>query len=207
VKLLLRTKRPVQLTAAGAAFLREAEQILHHSHEAAQLARRAARGEVGSLGIGFFGTASSPFLPLLVQNYRGKFPDVQLRLYELTPDQQLAAFDDGRIDPGFSRKFPPNRRAWLSRKSPAPPEIGGRLPSRASALRSGVAEGGTDPKASFRSDSDNEARAIMPISAFRFGHHTPNSVAKKVPNNLETDSPLLDYFGEEMTEARGSPRL
>jgi len=40
----------------------------------------------------------------------------------------------------------------------------------------------------FRSDSDNEARAIMPISAFRFGHHTPNSVAKKAPNNLENDT-------------------
>lgn len=124
VKLLLRTKRRVQLTAAGVAFLREAEQILHHSQEAAQLARRAARGEVGSLGIGFFGAASSPFLPLLVQNYRGKFPDVQLRLYELTPDQQLAAFDDGRIDVGFSRKLPPDRRAEFEEENVYADQLG-----------------------------------------------------------------------------------
>ena len=67
VKLLLRTKRTVQLTAAGSVFLRVAEQILNHAKEAGQIARRAARGETGSLGIGFFGTASGPFLPSLVQ--------------------------------------------------------------------------------------------------------------------------------------------
>jgi DNA-binding transcriptional LysR family regulator len=109
VKLLLRTKRTVQFTAAGTAFLREAEEILRRSTEAQHLARRAARGEVGALGIGFFGTASAPILPLLVQTFRRKFPDVELRLYELNPDQQLVAFQDGRIDLGFSRLLPPDR--------------------------------------------------------------------------------------------------
>ena len=61
VKLLLRTKRTVQLTAAGSVFLREAEQILNHAKEAGQIARRAARGETGSLGIGFFGCLRSVF--------------------------------------------------------------------------------------------------------------------------------------------------
>jgi DNA-binding transcriptional LysR family regulator len=111
VKLLLRTKRSVQLTAAGTTFLRESEEILRRSIEAQRLAQRAARGEVGTLGIGFFGTASAPFLPLLVQTFRRKFPDVELRLYELNPDQQLAAFDKGQIDLGFSRPLPPEHRA------------------------------------------------------------------------------------------------
>lgn len=111
VKLLLRTKRSVQLTAAGTVFLREAGEILRRAVEAQRLAQRAARGEVGSLGIGFFGTASAPILPMLVQDYRQKFPDVDLRLYELNPDQQLAAFEDGRIDLGFSRPLPPERRS------------------------------------------------------------------------------------------------
>jgi DNA-binding transcriptional LysR family regulator len=111
VKLLLRTKRSVQLTAAGTAFLREADEILRRSTEAQRVAQRAARGEVGALGIGFFGTASAPILPMLVQTFRRKFPDVELRLYELNPDQQLAAFDDCRIDLGFSRPLPPDRRS------------------------------------------------------------------------------------------------
>jgi len=110
VKLLLRTKRSVQLTAGGSAFLREAEDILQRAGEARRLAQRAARGEVGSLGIGFFGTAAGPILPSLVQAYRRKFPDVELQLYEMNPDQQLAAFDDGRIQLGFSRLLPTDRR-------------------------------------------------------------------------------------------------
>ena len=111
VKLLLRTRRSVQLTAGGAIFLQEAEEILRRAGEASRLAQRAARGEVGSLGIGFFGTAAAPFLPSLVQSYRRQFPDVELQLYELNPDQQLAAFDDGRIQLGFTRPLPPDRRA------------------------------------------------------------------------------------------------
>lgn len=110
VKLLLRTRRRVQLTAAGTTFLKEAEEILRRADEARRQAQRAARGEVGRLGIGFFGTASAPILPALVQSYRGKFPDVELHLYELNPDQQLAAFDEGQIDLGFSRPLPPDRK-------------------------------------------------------------------------------------------------
>lgn len=111
VKLLLRTKRSVQLTAAGITFLREAEDILHRSTEARRLAQRAARGEMGNLGIGFFGTASAPILPGLVQSFRRSFPNVELRLFEMNPDQQLAAFEEGRIDLGFSRPLPQDRRS------------------------------------------------------------------------------------------------
>jgi DNA-binding transcriptional LysR family regulator len=117
VKLLFRTRRSVQLTAAGTTFLREAEDILSRADEARRLAQRAARGEVGSLGIGFFGAASAPILPALVQSYRAKFPDVELHLYELNPDQQLAAFDDGRIDLGFSRPLPPERQSEFEQKT------------------------------------------------------------------------------------------
>jgi DNA-binding transcriptional LysR family regulator len=111
VRLLFRTKRSVQLTAAGTAFLREAEVILRRANEAQQIAQRAARGEVGILGIGFFGTAFAPILPALVQAYRRKYPIVELHLFELNPDQQLVAFDEGRIDLGFTRRIPADRRA------------------------------------------------------------------------------------------------
>lgn len=111
VKLLLRTKRSVQLTAAGTTFLHQSEEILRRATEAQRLAQRAARGEVGTLGIGFFGTAAAPILPSLVQAFRREFPDVELRLFELNPDQQLAAFDEGGIDLGFSRPLPGERRS------------------------------------------------------------------------------------------------
>jgi hypothetical protein len=44
------------------------------------------------------------------------------------------------------------------------------------------------PPSRFRADSDNEAHAIIRISAFRSQHDTPNNVEKRRPNNLETHS-------------------
>src|SRR5690242_17964377 len=58
-QLLERSKRRVRLTAAGALFLDDARRILALSAQAAQTARRAGRGEVGELRIGF--TYSTPF--------------------------------------------------------------------------------------------------------------------------------------------------
>jgi DNA-binding transcriptional LysR family regulator len=66
-------------------------------------------GEEGQLRIGFFGFAVAAFLPALVQEYHRRFPDVELTLLELTNPQQLEAFDQGRLDIGFSRPLPAER--------------------------------------------------------------------------------------------------
>ena len=42
------------------------------------------------------------------------------------------------------------------------------------------------------------ARAIMPINAFRFGH-MPNSVEKKTPNNLENYRQSGNFFSQFFT--------
>jgi DNA-binding transcriptional LysR family regulator len=42
----------------------------------------------------------------------------------MTPDQQLAAFDDGRIDLGFSRKLPPDRRVEFEEENVYMDELG-----------------------------------------------------------------------------------
>lgn len=116
VKLFLRTKRSVQMTAAGSVLLREAGEILRRSGEATRLAQRAARGEVGSLRIGYLGPATFMILPGLVQAYRRKYPDVEVQLQHMNPDEQLAAFDEGRIDLGLSRPLPPERRPFFNER-------------------------------------------------------------------------------------------
>lgn len=111
VKLLERTRRRVELTVPGRVFLDEANEILRRSEEAVRLTQRAARGEVGTLNIGFFGSATAPFLPELARRYRQEFPQVELRLYELTPEQQMVAFEEGRIDLAFTRPLPSGQSA------------------------------------------------------------------------------------------------
>jgi DNA-binding transcriptional LysR family regulator len=48
-----------------------------------------------------------------VQTYLSKYPDVELQLHHMNPDDQLAAFDEGTLDLGLSRPLPPERRPYL----------------------------------------------------------------------------------------------
>ena len=108
VSLLHRTKRSVKLTAAGNAFLSEAKEILAHAELSKQIARRAARGETGSLAIGCVGAGASVFLPELIQSYRKRFPAVRVHLFEMTPEHQFQAFAREKIDVGFMRSLAPS---------------------------------------------------------------------------------------------------
>src|ERR1700747_3499378 len=110
VRLLVRDRRTVRLTAAGEIFPREALETLRRNEAAVRLTKRASVGEVGRLRIGFYGSAVSAFLPRLMREYHRRFPDVELTLLELTNTQQLEAFDQGELDIGFCRPLPAERR-------------------------------------------------------------------------------------------------
>src|SRR6185503_8042442 len=53
VSLFDRTSRRVELTAAGRALLSEGKRVIEDFHSATDAARRAARGETGSLSVAF----------------------------------------------------------------------------------------------------------------------------------------------------------
>ncbi|KIF83146.1 LysR substrate-binding domain-containing protein [Noviherbaspirillum autotrophicum] len=113
VQLLERTRRWVKLTEAGRLFLEDARRILALSEQAVETARRAERGEVGELRIGF--TSSTPLTEAFnkaVNAYRKAFPRVTLSLSEMPTLRQVEAIREQRIDLGFLR--PPE--ASLSRE-------------------------------------------------------------------------------------------
>jgi DNA-binding transcriptional LysR family regulator len=104
VALFRRSKRHVALTAAGERFLTSARQILSDAEAAADGARRAARGELGELRIGF--SSSLPFtslLPQVLRDYRASYPHVTLTLREMFTLDQLEALQLGRLDIGLIR--------------------------------------------------------------------------------------------------------
>ncbi|HJV28814.1 MAG TPA: LysR substrate-binding domain-containing protein [Aromatoleum sp.] len=99
-----RSRRRVELSEAGRRFLDHARDILARSNEAMEEARRAGRGELGLLRIGF--TASLPYTSILTDvlyAYRQRFPKVDLQLREMFSSDQFPAMLRREIDVGFVR--------------------------------------------------------------------------------------------------------
>jgi DNA-binding transcriptional LysR family regulator len=103
VQLLERSSRTVRLTAAGRAFFPEAARILRIAEEAVFAARRVARGEQGSLAIGFTSASGYSLLPEVVRRMRARLPGVTLTLKELVSTAQVEALNAGELDLGLMR--------------------------------------------------------------------------------------------------------
>jgi len=83
-QLLERSPRRVELTPAGQVFLKEAREILARVEQAGDAARRAARGEVGELIVGFVTIADYNLLPQTLSAFRARNPGIRLVLREAT---------------------------------------------------------------------------------------------------------------------------
>jgi DNA-binding transcriptional LysR family regulator len=103
IKLFSREGRMARLTPEGQAFYEEAVKTLAQAEQSIATAQRAAKGEIGRLGIGFMGFATYPFLSDLLRKYKTRHPGVALCLQENVPSEQDLAFDRGEIDIGFTR--------------------------------------------------------------------------------------------------------
>jgi len=104
VQLLLRTRRSVALTDAGAALLERARAMLAQAQALPEELRRIARGEAGELRIGF--TSTLPLTKVLrdiVADHRRTHPQVVLTLRELHTASQFEALRRGELDVGFVR--------------------------------------------------------------------------------------------------------
>lgn len=101
LRLFDRTKRSVQLTAAGAALVSEARDLLARAYTLPAYARASADGEAGLLRLAFVSTVGFDLLPRWVRAFREQHPKVQLELIEATGDVQLQALERGEIDAGF----------------------------------------------------------------------------------------------------------
>ena len=109
-RLFQRTKRSVHLTIAGRLTLEQATRTLEQAERTATVARKAGRGEQGSVEIGYVGSAAfSGILSKITFDYRKTNPDIELHLHELDITQQVDDVAHGRIDVGFIR---PPVRQW-----------------------------------------------------------------------------------------------
>jgi DNA-binding transcriptional LysR family regulator len=103
VELFRRNRRRVELTDAGRLLLEQARPLLRDADRIRTTLGRAGRGEVGTLRVGFVGSATYETLPPILRAFRDRYPDVELTLQEGTTNELIDALAAGRIDVGLVR--------------------------------------------------------------------------------------------------------
>ncbi|MGB5446567.1 MAG: LysR substrate-binding domain-containing protein [Psychromonas sp.] len=106
VKLFFRNSREVSITTAGERLLNEAVELLQRVELAKEQVVKTYQGEIGSLTIAYMGGATLSFIPGLVRHYSSLYPNVDINLIEMTASEQIEAFQQNKIDLGFSRPMP-----------------------------------------------------------------------------------------------------
>ncbi|VVN80697.1 HTH-type transcriptional regulator CatM [Pseudomonas fluorescens] len=99
VQLFRRRKRGIELTVAGEAYRVEVQRLLIMHEHASKVAQRTARGELGSVHVGYSGSAMfEPEFPALLKGLREHFPGIQLTLRQQPIEEQLEALERGDLD-------------------------------------------------------------------------------------------------------------
>jgi len=106
VRLLNRkTKMKLQLTEAGARFLESARGVLHWADEAEKTARKAARGEIGRLEVGYMiATAYSGLVQRFIRNFQNKYSGIDITLHQISTVNLVSAILSNELDAGFARE-------------------------------------------------------------------------------------------------------
>jgi DNA-binding transcriptional LysR family regulator len=100
-RLLDRDKHRVRLTEPGRVFYAEAMKTLGAVARAVHMTQRAAKGQTGSLALGFGGWAAYTFAPSVLRKYRALYPNVELSLHSIPMNAQLESLREKTIDVGF----------------------------------------------------------------------------------------------------------
>ncbi|EHP40353.1 LysR family transcriptional regulator [Cupriavidus basilensis OR16] len=101
-ELLRRSTREVALTPAGRVMYQEAVKILALARDAQGLAGRAAKGETGTVHVGFVGSAMLTNLAVAIRAFAQERPGVEVVVHELNSFEQIDALQRGLIDIGLA---------------------------------------------------------------------------------------------------------
>jgi DNA-binding transcriptional LysR family regulator len=103
VQLFERTKRKVELTAAGQYLKSEVDYIFNHLELTKTQLKEIASGNIGELRIGFLGSAAHTVLPELLVKISTAFPGIRSSLEELSNTTQIEMLEKDALDLGFVR--------------------------------------------------------------------------------------------------------
>lgn len=102
VALFERQARGVAITQAGRELAKDVRRILMSIEEAGRHVKSVAQGDRGTLRVSFSeAMLRRPVLPLVLRDFRARYPEVDLRAFPLTSDAQRSRLVAGEIDVAF----------------------------------------------------------------------------------------------------------
>ncbi|MES2774553.1 MAG: LysR substrate-binding domain-containing protein [Bacteroidota bacterium] len=101
IKIFDRSKQPVMPTEAGAEIILQARKILNERDLVHEIVDRKKGVMAGELRVGIIPTLAPYLLPLFVQQFTAKYPQIRLTVNEIMTDQVVSRLREGRIDAGI----------------------------------------------------------------------------------------------------------
>jgi LysR family transcriptional regulator, benzoate and cis,cis-muconate-responsive activator of ben and cat genes len=101
VDLLNRTRRKVELTAAGRAFLERIEPLLRALAAVPADIQALAGGQAGQVRVAFTGLAMATVLPGILREFNRRYPGIRVELNESPTSAQVESLKSGEIACGF----------------------------------------------------------------------------------------------------------
>ena len=99
--LFVRSRRRVELTAAGRVLAERVEPLLRTLAGVPAELRALAQGEVGHIRVAFTGLAMATVLPGVLREFSRRFPGIRVELNESPTSVQLTALQAGELACGF----------------------------------------------------------------------------------------------------------
>ena len=99
--LFVRSRRKVELTAAGRVLAERVEPMLRGLAALPAELRAMTEGETGHVRVGFTGLAMATVLPGILREFHRRYPRIRLELNESPTSAQVAALAAGEIACGF----------------------------------------------------------------------------------------------------------
>src|ERR1700760_404413 len=101
LKIFDRSKQPVIPTEAGREIIEQARKIIAEQQVIGEIVQAKKGILTGELRIGIIPTLAPYLLPLFVQQFTAKYPQIKLVVNEMTTEALVARLREGRIDVGI----------------------------------------------------------------------------------------------------------
>lgn len=103
VLLFRRNNKRVELTDAGAYFLKECKALIGQLERSKQLVKQIHESVAGEFKIGYISSTSQVVIANVLKALKTQYPLLKTRLYEVSTSKQIKALEEGKLDVGIMR--------------------------------------------------------------------------------------------------------